>query len=303
MADPNPLKDFLRKYNPFFEPFIFEHIFKTAGTSFHHSYLSFAFSVEERFVIDGRLEENRRGIEGLKSLSAAEKRSLRIIAGHNAELLRPVYRRSKYLTLVREPISRVISAYLHAKYHPDMRKFLDNVIERDNISVADFVEEDLLAKRYAGFCSVQNFQSRHLCGLPPLGADGTFTNKDLRQAFKRYRLIGLTEEFPKLLGVLHFQYGFPLILFNKRLIRKERSDFVLAKGEREVIEKYNRRDIRFYEMASERFLKTWNTLRNSRRDIMWGRYLEALKTFQYETRGDENRGRIYVPGEQFDGGT
>jgi len=277
-------------------PYIFDHIFKTGGTSFHQAYMIFAFREDQRFTISGDLDQNAEDIEALKTVAPEKRRRYRIIAGHSANALRPFFPESRYITLIREPVSRVVSAYLHAKFHPDMRAFLNDAISVEKIAIAEFVEGDFLAKRYARFCSVHNYQSEFLCDLPPMGKSDSFDEGELEAAFKRYYFIGLTEEFHSFLFLLHLTDGFPLTLFTNLLVRKEGNGFVLSEKERALIVQYNRRDVALYELAKERFWAKRERLWNVRVAALWRSYRKALAEFQIRKQFGETAGHLYADG-------
>jgi len=285
---PRQFKFIFHANNSFRMPFIFNHIFKTAGTTFNHSYLPVAFPTLRQQVISGLINENSSGIRQMELLSEFTKRQLGIIAGHNTELLRGTFKSSKFLTLIREPVSRAVSAYLHAKYHPDMRRYLNDAIINEKISLSEFVETDYLAKNYARFCSIHDYQFKILCEYEEFHGRGNISNDELSRAFKRYAVIGLTEDFERFLGILHFRYGFPLIMFTNQLVRKERSQFVVSKKEVDLILHYNRADARLYEMARELFNSEWNHVYRPVRDgQVWNSYLEKL--FEFRKENSENQ--------------
>ncbi|MEQ1898005.1 MAG: hypothetical protein ABL971_11530 [Vicinamibacterales bacterium] len=47
-----------------------------------------------------------------------QRRMIRVVAGHYADLLRTHVPQPRFITVTRDPLSRTISAYLHALYHP-----------------------------------------------------------------------------------------------------------------------------------------------------------------------------------------
>src|SRR5262245_16347297 len=83
--------------------YIFTHVRKTGGTTFHTSYLPNVFGKDELFVVSGGIERHQLELDSLKTLPAAEKSRLRVIAGHSTSQLRPYYPEARFMTLVREP--------------------------------------------------------------------------------------------------------------------------------------------------------------------------------------------------------
>ena len=117
-------------------PFIFEHIPKTAGTTFNLSYLAAAFPSEEIIIVPGYARQNREGLDNLIARPLSERLRLKMIAGHNTGLLRPHFPAARWLTLVRDPVERVISSYLHSRFHVDTRETRGKEIESSKLSVA-----------------------------------------------------------------------------------------------------------------------------------------------------------------------
>jgi len=99
--------------------YIFEHLGKTGGSTFHSSYLRAAFGSDEFHLIPGEVHHNGLDIQRLTRLPDGELRQLKIIAGHNASKLKVRFPQAKFLSLVRNPVDRLVSSYLHTLYHKD----------------------------------------------------------------------------------------------------------------------------------------------------------------------------------------
>lgn len=267
-------------------PYIFEHIHKTAGTTFLLSYLHFGFDEKERFIISGMIDENARTIDELNQ----DKRRYFIIGGINAFKLRDVYSDSQFITLIRDPVRRVVSLYLHSKYHPDCMNYYNDHINKKDISIQEFVEEDMLYKLTKDLMfSVQNYQYRLLC-------NDSLKDKNLKNAFQRYCLIGLTERIEEFIFALHIFHGFPLVLFNRRMVQKKGKAFHLTSEDREIILKCNQEDVLLYKMAEKKFEKLMKVIKCMGHKKQLDNYLDALQEFQDKTEMDYNVGEIYKSG-------
>ncbi len=256
--------------------YIFEHIPKTGGTTFLFSYVDWAFDEKDRFIIPGTEPENGREIDRL----IRNRKNYLIIGGHNTHRVREVYPDAKYITLVREPVSRIISLYLHLKYHPGVKQ---KYRVEEGTSLSRFIEERLNLP----MSRVSNYQARFLSYPGPFS---------LNRIFDRYHLIGITERLDEFIFALHVMDNFPLLLFTNRMVRKERKDFKLTEEERELIVRYNQDDILLYEEARRRFDRTIEEVKASGFGTLLTDYKKALKGFQ-KLNGNINRTIPYRPGD------
>src|SRR4030095_5583054 len=103
--------------------------------------------------------------------------------------------------------------------------FLD-FVEGD---VFDHVLKDLLPDRSTeGFkrcTSTQNAQAQQLTGLPAHAIDITDGARVWSLIQRRFHLVGTTEDFWRFMFHLHVAEGFPLLLFNDRLVRPDAQRF------------------------------------------------------------------------------
>jgi hypothetical protein len=260
--------------------YIFHHVFKTGGTSFNLSYLTGAFLPEEIFVLDGSGDLNRRDLQRAIAFSAEQRSRLKLIAGHNTGELRPFYPDARFLSLAREPIARSISAYLHCKHHEDSWEFTGRKIEENNMSLAEFVEANWFNKAH-------NFQTRLLLG-PEFASNPTPKgDAEIIGAIRsRFHLIGYTEALELFLFYLHVTEGFPLVLFNKRLVRKEASTFRPTEEDLKVIEHYNRLDREFYRCARNEFDRRVAKVWTKETEQLYGKYSEALELYRNASQED-----------------
>src|SRR5437899_22528 len=186
--------------------YIFDHIFKTGGTTFNLSYLSEAFQPEEIFIVRGFRDANRQDIERLLGLPESEKAKLKVIAGHNTGRLRAAFPDARFITMLREPVERAISGYLHARFHPDARDIIGQTLRLKLIGLAEFVEQDMFASCYADFVSLHNWQAHTVLGTDIASnvCEETITDR----LKSRFYVVGYTEAFELFLFYLHVTGGF-----------------------------------------------------------------------------------------------
>jgi len=279
--------------------YIFTHIRKTGGTTFHTSYLPSAFGADA-CVVSGAIDRHQTELDALKALPADEKARLRVIAGHSTSQLRPAFSGARFITLVREPHARVISLYRHALYHMDGEHPVGKYIREHDVSFLDFLEGDvfdrvlgnLLPDRSTegfGRCtSVRNAQAQQLTGLPEHEIDVSDRDRLWNLIQRRFHLIGTTEDFWRFVFHLHVADRFPLLLFNQRLVRPSIQAFHPTDSERARVKELTRLDAAVYQLVQEKFdqrvAATW-----SENDFTeYQRYRDALAAFAASTDGNEN---------------
>jgi hypothetical protein len=257
--------------------YIFDHIPKTAGCSFN-AYLAEAFR-EGEFLITDTPEED------VLPLPAEQWQKWRIIAGHRMSHLRPVFPQVRWMTIVRDPVERVVSAYLHARCHPDAWDLIGKEVNEKNISLEDFVEADLFWRRGGEPGSIHDQQVRSLLGReldPSKWADREGVTHLLRS---RFHLCGYTEKFEMFLFFLHITEGWPLVLFNNRNVRKERATFQPSSGALELIAQYNKGDRMIYDFVREEFDQRVAAIWTPETAALYSNYVDDLRAFQQATAG------------------
>jgi len=277
--------------------YIFDHIYKTAGTTFNIAYLPGAFEAEHFFVLRGFRDENSADLQKLRTFSEEELQPLRVIAGHNAGQLRGAFsRETKFLTLVRNPTARAVSGYLHALLHGDAFEVIGKELKEQNINLSQFIEQDLFARRYADFVSLHDGQARVLLGAENL-SNGSCTDEEITNAIRsRYHLVGYTEAFEKFLFMLHVTEHFPLALFSNRLVRPESQSWPVTDADLATIWRHNRLDQQVYDCVRKEFDRRVSAIWTSSLAGRYEEYLAALKEFREGTDPDQIHASERFPG-------
>ena len=246
--------------------FVFDHIPKTAGTTFRRSYLRAAFPRDERWILSGG-DKNAEDRERFLELPAKARRRIRIVAGHYVDGLRAHLPDARFLTVVRDPVDRLVSSYRHALFHPGGETLWPEV-RKSQMGLREFV---LKYER-------PNAQS-------VLG-EGDFDEPTITKRLRaRYALIGYTEAFDQFVFLLHALEGFPLCLYNNRLVRQEWSAYEPTSGDLEFLRELNAQDVILHRVVKAEFQQKVEDLPLSTRAMM-ARYLEALDQFRAATAGD-----------------
>lgn len=249
---------------------VFDHIPKTAGTTFRRSYLTCALPRDERLILSGG-EHNESERQRLISMTPDKRQRLRVVAGHGAESLRPHLPGARFITLIRDPVDRAISSYLHARFHEGGDE-LWAAVRQNGLTLGEFV------RRYVP----PDAQSRLLVGDDYTSLDAGRMRQRLRA---RYALVGYTEAFAEFVFLLHRTEGLPLCLFNDRLVRAERSEYVPPAADIDLVRQLTEADTCLHRIVREDIHARLDALTAAERRTL-ARYLEALKAFRAETHGD-----------------
>lgn len=195
---------------------IFLHIPKTGGMSLTRIALE-NYDSSSVFIIDGlRVNES---LNELKELSLEQKTKIKFIAGHNYfETHQFIPNKSTYITILREPIERVISSYYYMLTTPD------NPFHKDVVQYK-FFEDYLGSKEGKRFKLHDNFQVRLLSGIRGVGYGEC--SQEMLEAAKfnlnnSFSLVGLTENFDDFLASCQKKLGWKHIPARKENVNSSR---------------------------------------------------------------------------------
>jgi len=247
---------------------VFDHIPKTAGTTFRRSYLTAALPASERWILGGG-ETNARDRERFLSLPSAQRDRIRVVAGHGAESMRSRLPGARFITVVRDPVQRAISSYLHARFHEGGEKLWPDVRERD-MSLEQFAQRYIPA----------NEQSRIVLGDDYERLDAG----QMRQRLKdRYALVGYTEAFDEFVYLLHETEGLPLVAYGNRLVRAERESYVPGAADLESVQRSQAIDARLHQIVKEDFQSRIDALSAGSRERLQ-QFLASLRAFRGDSK-------------------
>ena len=250
-------------------PLVFDHIPKTAGSTFNRSYLRAALPPEELWLFAPR-ERNEGNRRQLLGLPAPRLRRIRVVAGHQTGELRADLPGARFVSVVRDPVDRAVSSYLHALHESKGQKLWEDV-RRDQPTLGEY------ARRLPA-----NLQSRTLLGDDFEALDD---ERMRRRLHERYVLVGCTEAFDEFVFLVHRIEGLPLCLYNNRLVRRERRDFVPPAADVEMLRVREAADVRLHAIVREEFRARVAALPAGARDAL-ARYLDALRAYRVDTGGD-----------------
>ena len=224
-------------------PMVFIHIPKTGGMTMQ-AMIRDVYKPSELHKINPA----RESIEEYQSLSRGRKDKLKVIYGHMDywihELLPP---HSRYVTLVRNPVERVISHYDY------VRRAANNPLHdlAMQSSLADWVARSDLHE-------MDNGQTRRLSGSTDFVRFGACSAEMLEQARRNVRqnfaLVGITERFDDTYALMSKLFDWPIKHYVPRNVaRRKSSTKDIPTRTIRLIEKFNALDMELYEHATRLF--------------------------------------------------
>lgn len=223
---------------------IFLHTPKTAGTTLK-TVIGQQYSPKDICLIDDKV----LSLDAFKALPDEKKRAYRVIQGHMRFGLHEFLPQpSTYITIMRDPVDRVISNYFHVAWRPEHRLHTDV----KDMSIEEYVVSGLSK-------AVDNDQTRGLYGFDSAIIDFGRTTADMLQTAqdhfdRHFALVGLAERFDESLLLMQRLFGWKLPFYTRRNVTRNRppveslSDETIA-----FIREHNRFDQSLYDYACRKF--------------------------------------------------
>jgi hypothetical protein len=244
---------------------IFLHIPKTAGSTLR-KVITRQYGADETLKCYYQKQglSLREALDEIKALPKEQAARIKIVLGHigfgvHEYLPWPC----SYITILRDPIDRVISGYYHI-LRDSSHKFQAQV---QRMSLKEYVSSDLLrseATRVNAVNAMDNGQTRLLAGnvveaemsgegVEYGGCDGEMLER-AKKNLREHLVVGLSERFDESLMLMKRVLGWSSIYYVKANVgwnrtRKEE----ITRDTLRCIEKYNELDIELYRYASEMF--------------------------------------------------
>jgi hypothetical protein len=230
---------------------LFLHLPRTGGTTLTR--------IIERQYAAGRIYklpyEAGPPLEAFIALPEQLKRQIKVVAGHfKFGFHKHLPQACTYLTLLRDPIERVISTYYYIRSNPTHTHHRATV--ESNLSLAEFV------RRGISVVGTDNGMTRQLSGLTPPAPFGECRHEmvDMARANldEHFGVAGLTEHYDRSLLLMRRQFGWTIpdyILLNVGSLRKAQP--AVDPETLALITNQNRLDLELYEHARTRLNTQW----------------------------------------------
>lgn len=223
------------------ESVIFLHVPKTAGTTLNRL-IEWEYPVRQMYSVDPVLFKWSGA--HLRKLPPSRLRGIRMFKGHMLFGLHEILPQpSTYITVLREPVDRVLSAYYFMrsyKLHPLYWK-----MRRENWSLDDFIHRSQRT----------NVQSKIIAGAEyEKPCTEEIAARALANIDKHFSVVGLSERFEESLALMKLRYGWKLSSyssFNITRSRPKKRD--LPQATLDLIVQKNSFDVTLYDIAAKRF--------------------------------------------------
>ena len=226
---------------------IFLHIPKTAGRTLQ-DVLDRKYKRSEAFSIDPN--RVRESTEEFKGLPYDQRSKIRLLKGHMPFGLHEFLpNQSTYVTILRNPIDRIISHYYYVIRHPNHHLY--NKVKYNKLSLKGYVASGISIE-------LDNFQMRSLAGATDLGF-GKCSSELLEQAKchlqSHFTVVGLTERFDETLILMKrdLQWHTPPFYTELNVSRNRPLLEDIPRDTLDLIEKYNELDCELYEYTRKIF--------------------------------------------------
>ncbi len=260
---------------------IFIHIPKAAGSTLR-AIIQNQYKRHVMYAIDGR--RVKESVEEFKILPLSHREKIRVLLGHMLFGLHEyIPRPSTYITILRDPVERVISNYYYVLRKPAHR--MHDEVTSQKMTLKEYVESKINTQ-------LNNGQTRVISGINDV-LFGKCTNEMFERAKKNienhFSVVGLTERFDETLILLQRVLAWRRPFYIMKNVTKNRPvKENISEDTLNTIEYYNKLDIALYKFAKERFEEDISRQSLFKVAVITFRYLNRLcacKSFKHTLHG------------------
>ncbi|PPS40408.1 sulfotransferase family 2 domain-containing protein [Chroococcidiopsis sp. TS-821] len=227
---------------------IFLHLPKAAGSTLHRI-IERQYPANVIYSIDGlKVAES---IEEFKNLPIARRQEIKMLKGHmNFGLHEYLPRPSTYITMLREPVERVISLYYYIIRNP--KHWLHAEVKGKNLSLQEYVSSGIATAANNGQTRLIAAVDESKVGFDQMSEEHLAIAKQRLQDY--FTVVGITEKFDETLILLKNKFGWKMPLYVKENVTKNRQSKASVPPQTlETVEYYNQLDIQLYQYAKQLF--------------------------------------------------
>ncbi|UTF59557.1 sulfotransferase family 2 domain-containing protein [Gilvimarinus sp. DA14] len=241
------------------KPIIFMHIPKTAGSTLHQLF-HLNFKRNEIYTLgitgaptNGKFSDRHKAsIENLYSLGKSKLSGLKAVIGHMPYGLHEAFDSdAQYITVLRHPISRILSHYNFVKENSN--HYLHERLKNEAPTVGDYVER--LKSKELNNGMLRFFLGRDHNKIPFDGCHREMIEIALDRVEKRFVNVGIQEHFEDSVKLICKSNNWESLEIESKNISKSKYTTTLDKDEAESILRYNSLDLLLYEEIRRRFLE------------------------------------------------
>lgn len=184
-------------------------------------------------------------IEQLNAMSDSQKRELRYIQGHIGFGLHKRFPQNcKYISILRDPVERIVSHYYYMKLlvdHPLHKEIVDK-----GMSLRDYVSSGVSGE-------LHNNQTKLISGVK----NQDMLEKAKENISKNFVMVGLSEYFDETLLLLKNKLGWKKVYYGKRNVNNDRPSVSQIDNETiDIIKEFNALDMELYGYVKNEFLES-----------------------------------------------
>lgn len=240
------------------KPILFDHLPKCGGNSINH-YLEQNYPKRLVFRTDGK--NPQYSVRNFKDLPLDQRLQYQLIIGHCAHELKDyVHPKAFKVTVLREPVDRIVSHYFYVKRNP--HHYLHKRVVGENIGLAEYTLKDLSLE-------LTNFYTSHFSGI---SSDAVSQNPPeaisiaVKNILTSYNLIGFQDNIQEFIEKIRLVCKLPSSLPLGRINATDKRKHLDDLSEKEVlnISSTNAADIEFFKLVKKAVVSRSKEIKGSR---------------------------------------